>query len=175
MIIKQRKILWRMIFAREERIFHLFQRLLQVRMFGLSDWWFTLQWSWWNLRIQCCVLQKSGGCRFWWWVSWWGSCDCKRISHRWTWQVVKGSVAGNTGKSRKASITSSWTFIWSFIVSARGKAPLHNQGIIWNDQVRGWLHIWISGPKVHTDITNQDFRKLLRAFNSFPCLSYRKK
>ena len=56
--------------------------------------------------------------------------------------------------------------------------------IIWEDQARGWLSLWLSGTKSQTrkkarfdinDITNQYFRNLLKKFNNSPYLGYKSK
>ena len=80
--------------------------------------------------------------------------------------------------------TLSWTYLLKLIVWTRGKLPLQNQGILWEYQVRGWLPLWLSVPKVQTrkklkfsitDITKQYFRKLIKGFKISPILGYKKK
>ena len=63
----------------------------------------------------------------------------KRIFHRWKSQVVEGTKLGNTMKYRKLCNTLPLIFLWVLILWTRGKSHLHNQGPIWEDQVRGWL------------------------------------
>ena len=81
----------------------------------------------------------------------------KRSSHRWTWQVVVGAMLGNTGISIMVSNKLSCTYFLILNVCTRGKSPLQNQSIILEYQVRGWLTLWISGPKDQTRNKKQGF------------------
>ena len=69
----------------------------------------------------------------------------------------------------------------SFTLCKIGKSTIHNQGIIWEDQVRGWIPLCLLEPKVKkekfaiTDITNQDLRKFLNKFKDSPYLGYKQK
>ena len=80
--------------------------------------------------------------------------------------------------------TLSWISIIILIVWKREKSPLRNQRIIWEDQVRVWIHILVSLPKgltriksrcAITGITKQDYRKFLKKFNNSPYLGYKSK
>ena len=66
------------------------------------------------------------------------------------------------------------SIVWTIRISS-----LQNQKIIWEDEVRGCLPLWISWQKPQrikkawfaiTDNTNQDLRKLLKKFNNPPYL-----
>ena len=108
----------------------------------------------------------------------------KRSLHRWSWQVLEGAMLVNTGISGMVRSKLSCTSLLSFIVWIRRNSPRQNQRIIWWYQVRGWLPLWPSIPKVQTrkkasfsitDITNQYFRKLLKKFNNLTCICYKSK
>ena len=77
-----------------------------------------------------------------------------------------------------ASSTSSCTSLLNLIFGIRRKSPLQNQWIIWEYMVRGWLPLWISGPKSQTEKKNS-FPLLtlttLKKFNNSPCLGNKQK
>ena len=48
--------------------------------------------------------------------------------------------------SRIVISTSTWTFHWSLAVCTILESNIQIQEIIWEDQERDWLHIWVSKP-----------------------------
>ena len=80
-------------------------------------------------------------------------------------------MLGNTRISITVISTWSCKYLINLIVWTRGKPPLYNKCIIWGDQGRGQISVWLSGPKVQTrkksgfaitDVTNQYSRNLLK-------------
>ena len=49
-------------------------------------------------------------------------------------------------KSRMVSSAPSWNYVITLIVCTQCKSNIHNQGIIWEDQVRRGIPLWLSGP-----------------------------
>ena len=66
-------------------------------------------------------------------------------------------MLGNKLISRMVSSTSPWFSLLSLIVCKRGMSPIQNQRIAWEDQLRGLLPLWVSGPKVQTIHKRQGF------------------
>ena len=109
----------------------------------------------------------------------------KRSSHQRTWKFVEGSMLENIERSIIVISTLSWTSLLIMIFWTRGNSPLQNQEIVWEDQVRGWIPLWLPGKNGQiknkkasfsiTEITNQYFSKFLKTFNNSPYLCYKSK
>ena len=93
-------------------------------------------------------------------------------------------MLGNTRRSRIVSSTLSLKSLIIFIFWTREKSTLHNKMVIWEYQVRGWLTLWISGPKVQARIKSTGFPSLtilnrisvsFKNFDNSPYLGYRSK
>ena len=67
----------------------------------------------------------------------------KRSPNQWTWEVVGVRMCGNTRKSRTVRISSPWTFLWSLVTCTIGNLNPQDQGIMWENQVWGWLSLWL--------------------------------
>ena len=110
-------------------------------------------------------------------------CSGKRILYQWILKIVEGEMLVNTGRSRMVRNKLSWKYRLILIVWTRWSSPLHNQRIIWEDQIRGWLPLWVSVPKVQTRKKRQGFPLLtllikisgifFGRFNNSPYLGYK--
>ena len=68
------------------------------------------------------------------------------MSHRWIWDILVIVMLGNTWRSRMVRSTSPWAYLLNLVVFKRLKSHLQNQKIIWEDQRKCWLHLWVSRP-----------------------------
>ena len=66
------------------------------------------------------------------------------VSHRWTWKIVVVEMLRKKGRSRMMRTTSPWTYIWILVVWKRWKSHIHKQKILWKNQERGLLPLWVS-------------------------------
>ena len=68
-------------------------------------------------------------------------------SQPWTWKFAVVVMLGNTEISRVVTRMSPWTYCRNLTVWTRWESYLQSKKIIWEDQERGWLPLWLSSPK----------------------------
>ena len=62
-------------------------------------------------------------------------------------KIVVVTMLGNTYILRVLTSISPWTSRWNLTVWKRWESHLQSQKIIWEDQERSWLPLWVSSPK----------------------------
>ena len=108
----------------------------------------------------------------------------KRISHWWKWQFVGGPMLGNTRISRTVTITSSWTTLYAWLSRQYGFTSSWSCDYMGRsgDGMTTSLALRTKSPnKIQnvgfsiTDITYQDFRKMIKGLNYITYIGYKKK
>ena len=106
-------------------------------------------------------------------------------SHQWRWKLVEGAMLGNTGISRMARNTLSWTYFLKLdcmdkreVTSSWSNDYIGRPGKSLNTSLAPKTKS--SNKKQRekfsiTEITNQDFTKLLKKFKNSPYLDYKSK
>ena len=76
-------------------------------------------------------------------------------------------MLGNTNKSRTVSIILPWTFLWGLVSWTRGKSPLQDKGIMWEDEVRVSLPFLLSETETGQKLNKSQRLPLLLFFFKF--------
>ena len=68
-------------------------------------------------------------------------------SQLWTRKKLAIVMLGNIERSTTVTSMSPWTSRWNLTVWTKWKSHIHIKNIVWEDQERGWLPLWVSRPK----------------------------